>query len=288
MMKTAPILDERMNQAEIENIEIDLLLDAVFRKYGYDFRSYSRASVKRRISKVMDTTGINRMTDLIHSALRDDNVFETMLRALSINVTEMFRDPAFFLAVRQTVVPLLKTRDIIKVWHAGCASGEEVYSMAILLKEAGLLKRCHIYATDMNKIVLNSARDGIYPIDRIKQYTANYQRAGGECSLGDYYSARYDSAILEKSLKTNITFAEHNLTIDGVFGEMDMIVCRNVLIYFNRELQDHVFGLFVDSLAPGGILCLGSKESIALSAHYADFEVMAEREKIYRKRGGGS
>jgi chemotaxis protein methyltransferase CheR len=280
--------NERMNQAEIENIEIDLLLDAIFRKYGYDFRSYSRASVKRRILKVMNTTGIARITDLIHSVLSDDDVFETMLRALSINVTEMFRDPTFFLAVRQTVMPHLKTRDVLKIWHAGCATGEEVYSMAILLKEAGLLKRCRIYATDMNTVVLNSAKGGIYPLDRMKEFTANYQRAGGERSFGDYYTARYDSAILEKSLKTNITFAEHNLTADGVFGEMDMIVCRNVLIYFNRGLQDHVLSLFADSLAPGGILCLGSKESIAFSSHHADFEVMVEREKIYRKRGDGS
>ena len=287
MTKISPI-NERMNQAEIENIEIDLLLDAVFRKYGYDFRSYSRASVKRRILKVMDTTKINRITDLIHAALCDNDVFEIMLRALSINVTEMFRDPTFFLAVRQTVIPHLKTRDLIKVWHAGCATGEEVYSMAILLKEAGLQKRCLIYATDMNKVVLASARDGIYPIDRIKEYTTNYQRAGGERSFGNYYSARYGSAILEKSLKTNITFAEHNLTTDGVFGEMDMIVCRNVLIYFNRELQDHVLRLFANSLAPGGVLCLGSKESIAFSAHHADFEVVVERERISRKRGGGS
>jgi chemotaxis protein methyltransferase CheR len=281
-------IDKRMSQAEIENIEIDLLLDAVFRKYGYDFRSYSRASVKRRILTVMAKTGLDRITDLIHAVLRDNDVFETMLRALSINVTEMFRDPTFFLAVRQTVIPHLKTDDLIKVWHAGCATGEEVYSMAILLKEAGLLKRCHIYATDMNKIVLASAKDGIYPLDRIKEYTANYQRAGGEHSFGDYYSARYGSAILEKSLKTSITFAEHNLTVDGVFGEMDLIVCRNVLIYFNRALQDHVLGLFADSLAPGGILCLGSKESIAFSARQADFEVVVERERIYRKRGGGS
>jgi chemotaxis protein methyltransferase CheR len=287
MTNISPI-DERMNQAETENIEIDLLLDAVFRKYGYDFRSYSRASVKRRIVKIMDTAGINRITDLIHASLRDKDVFEIMLRALSINVTEMFRDPTFFLAVRRTVIPDFKTRDHIKVWHAGCATGEEAYSMAIMLKETGLLKRCQIYATDMNKIVLNSAKDGIYPLERIKEYTANYQRAGGECSFGDYYVARYDSVILEKSLKANITFAEHNLTIDGVFGEMDMIVCRNVLIYFNRDLQDHVLGLFVDSLAPGGILCLGSKESIAFSPHSAKFEVMVDREKIYRKRGGGS
>ena len=286
-MKNIAPIDERMNQAEIENIEIDLLLEAMFRKHGYDFRSYSRASVKRRIVKIMDTTGINRITDLIHSALRDDDVFEVMLRALSINVTEMFRDPTFFLAVRRTVIPNLKTREVIKVWHAGCATGEEVYSMAILLKETGLLKRCMIYATDMNKVVLDSAKNGIYPLDRIKEYTSNYQRAGGECSFGDYYTARYDSALLEKSLKANLTFAEHNLTTDGVFGEMDMIVCRNVLIYFNRELQEHVFGLFVNSLAPGGILCLGSKESIAFSAHRAEFEVIVDREKIYRKRGDG-
>jgi len=287
MTKISPS-NERMKQAEIENIEIDLLLDAVFRKYGYDFRSYSRASVKRRILTVMAKTGLDRITDLIHAVLSDEDVFETMLRALSINVTEMFRDPTFFLAVRQIVIPDLKRRNFIKIWHAGCATGEEVYSMAILLKEAGLQKRSLIYATDINKVVLDSAKEGIYPLDRIKEYTANYQRAGGEHSFGDYYNARYDSAILEKSLKTNITFAVHNLTIDGVFGEMDLIVCRNVLIYFNRELQDHVLGMFANSLAPGGILCLGSKESIAFSSHHADFEVMVEREKIYRKRGGGS
>ena len=160
--------------------------------------------------------------------------------------------------------------------------------MAILLQEVGLQKRYLLYATDINKVVLDSARDGIYPLERIKEYTANYQRAGGERSFGNYYNARYDSVILDKSLKTDITFAEHNLTIDGVFGEMDMIVCRNVLIYFNRELQDHVLGLFANSLAPGGILCLGSKESMAFSSHRADFEVMVEREKIYRKRGGKS
>jgi chemotaxis protein methyltransferase CheR len=281
-------LAEQMNQAEIENIEIDLLLDAVFRKYGYDFRSYARASVKRRIVKVMHATAIDRITDLIHTALRDHDTFEIMLRALSINVTEMFRDPTFFLALRRTVIPHLKARGHIKVWHAGCATGEEVYSMAILLRESGLQKRCQIYATDMNRIVLASAREGIYPVDRIKEYTANYQRAGGERSFGDYYQARYGSVLLDKSLRTNVTFAEHNLTIDGVFGEMDMIVCRNVLIYFNRELQEQVLELFLDSLAPGGILCLGSKESIAFSRHAAKLEVMVEREKIYRKRGGES
>ena len=280
--------NEQMNQIEVENLEIDLLLDAVLRKYGYDFRSYSRASVKRRILKVMDKTRIDRITDLIHAVLSDRDVFDTMLLTLSINVTEMFRDPTFFLAVRQTVIPYLKTRDLIRIWHAGCATGEEVYSMAILLHEAELQKRYRIYATDLNEVVLKSAQDGMYPVDRIKEYTANYQKAGGERSFGDYYNARYNSAILAKSLKDDIIFAKHNLTSDGVFSEMDMIVCRNVLIYFNRELQNHVLDLFAKSLAPGGILCLGSKESVTFSSHQGNFEVMVEREKIYRKREEGS
>lgn len=279
---------ERMNEAEVENLEIDLLLDAVLRKYGYDFRGYSRASVKRRIMAVLHETKLERITDLIHLVLIDSTAFETMLRALSINVTEMFRDSTFFLAVRKTVIPYLRTRDSIRIWHAGCATGEEVYSMAILLKEAGLEKRCRIYATDINGTVLNAAKEGIYPLDRMKEFTANYQRAGGDHSFGDYYSARYGSAIIDQSLKTNMTFAVHNLANDKVFGEMDLVVCRNVLIYFNKELQNRVLGLFADSLEPGGILCLGSKESIAFSSRRTDFEVMVEKERIYRKCQGGA
>jgi chemotaxis protein methyltransferase CheR len=287
MTETSPAM-EQMNQAEVENIEVDLLLDAVVRKYGYDFRGYSRASVKRRIMIVLHEARLERISDLIHSVLTDTSVFETMLRALSINVTEMFRDASFFQAVRKIAIPYLKDRNSVRIWHAGCATGEEVYSMAILLKEAGLQKRCRIYATDINAAVLNTAKEGIYPLDRMKEFTTNYQRAGGEHSFSDYYSAKYGSAIMDQSLKAKMTFAQHNLALDKVFGEMDMIVCRNVLIYFNKELQDRVLGLFADSLEPGGILCLGSKESLAFSSRRTDFEVMVERERIYRKCQGGA
>ncbi len=281
-MKT-PIENERLEMAAVENIEIDLLLEALLRKYGYDFRQYARGGVKRRIAKAMEKSGIERTTDLIHAALRDQDVFELLLGTLAVNVTEMFRNPSFFRAVRRIVIPELKKRNHVKVWHAGCATGEEVYSMAILLEEADMEKSVRIFATDMNKDVLNIAKAGGYPLERVEKYKANYRMAGCKHSFGDYYRETSGIAEMTPALGDKIVFAEHNLAVDGVFGEMDMIVCRNVLIYFSQELQERVVGLFADSLAQGGYLCLGSHESIAFTSHRDAFEIMSENERIYRK-----
>ena len=194
----------------------------------------------------------------------------------------MFRDPWFYLAVRKNVVPVLKTYPFIKIWHAGCSTGEEVYSMVIILQEEGLYKRCQIYATDFNDVVLKKAQEGIYAIDKIRTYTANYQAAGGAKSFSEYYTAKYNSAVMKHSLKKNILFTNHNLVTDWVFGEMNLIFCRNVLIYFSRELQDRMFHLFKDSLSAGGFLCLGSKETIRFSKYSSDFDNVKEKEKIYK------
>ncbi|MCP4695055.1 MAG: protein-glutamate O-methyltransferase CheR, partial [Desulfobacterales bacterium] len=245
-----------MSNLENQKIEIDLLLRAIYLKYGYDFRSYARASVRRRILHRLALSGFDSISHMLHEVLRDKAVFETLLMDLSINVTEMFRDPSFYKAFRRRVIPLLKDRSYIKIWHAGCSSGQEVYSMAILLKEEGLYENARIYATDFNEEVLLKAKEAIYPIDRLKDYTRNYKAAGGLESFADYYTARYDYVIMDRSLKKNILFSDHNLVTDGVFGEMDVIVCRNVLIYFNRELQNRVLTLFLDSLGERGFLCL--------------------------------
>jgi chemotaxis protein methyltransferase CheR len=196
----------------------------------------------------------------------------------------MFRDPSFYQAIRHSVVPQLRELPYLKIWHAGCSTGEEVYSMAIVLKEEGLYDRTQIYATDMNEVVLRQAREGIFSISHLKQYTTNYQKAGGQESFSDYYSAHYDHVVMDKSLKKRILFSDHNLATDGVFGEMNLIMCRNVLIYFDRDLQNRVFKLFRDSLCDGGYLCLGSKESIRLSTHSHVFNDIVKEEKIYQKK----
>jgi chemotaxis protein methyltransferase CheR len=196
----------------------------------------------------------------------------------------MFRDPSFFKVLREAVIPELKKQPFIKIWHAGCSSGEEVYSTAILLKEEGLYKTSLIYATDADDVVLGKAKSGVFAIDRMKDYTLNYKKTGGLASFADYYTARYDNAIMDNALKENIVFSNHNLVTDGVFGEMDMIICRNVFIYFNRDLQDRVFRLFFESLRPGGFLCLGAKETIRFSSFSDNFENVADHERIYRKK----
>ncbi|MDD3132636.1 MAG: protein-glutamate O-methyltransferase CheR [Bacteroidales bacterium] len=267
-----------------EDIEIELFLQAVLLKYGYDFRNYGKAHIKRRVRHRMSVSGLPSVSALIHKLLYDPHFYQEVLQDLSITVTEMFRDPEFYKTLRQEVVPLLKTWPFIKIWHAGCASGEEVYSMAILLHEENLLRRAQIYATDFNQAALNKARQGIYPIDRIKEYTHNYQQAGGKSSFSDYYNAHYDSVMLDKQLKENIVFADHNLVTDGVFGEMNLVVCRNVLIYFDKELQNKVLNLFFESLTPGGFLCLGSKESLRFAANAGSFEVISEKQRVYRKQ----
>lgn len=269
--------------ANNENIEIQLLLQAIYLKYGYDFRDYAKASIKRRILQRLSKSDLKSISEMQHRILYDEQFFSSTLLDLSINVTEMFREPSFFRTVREKIIPILKKKPFIKVWHAGCATGEEVYSMAILLKEEGLYEKTQIYATDFNQDVIKKAKDGIYSIKGMKEYTRNYKKAGGLSSFADYYTARYDYAIMENSLKENIVFADHNLATDEVFGEMDLIFCRNVLIYFTRELQDRVIRLFRDSLCEGGFLCLGSKESIRFSEHSSDFEDVALGEKIYRK-----
>ncbi len=269
---------------ENENIEIELFLQAVYKKYGYDFRNYGKAHIKRRIRHRISVSDLNNISEMTHKVLYDPVFYQEILQDLSITVTEMFRDPEFYNAVRNDVVPVLKTYPFIKIWHAGCATGEEVYSMAIVLMEEGLLKRSQIYATDFNQLALQKAKNGIFPIDRIKEFTQNYQQSGGKSSFSDYYNARYESVILNDSLRENIVFADHNLVTDGVFGEMNMIICRNVLIYFDKILQDKVITLFFDSLVPGGFLCLGSKESLRFAEYASKFDKNFDRNKIYRKK----
>ena len=274
---------EENSMTDSESIEIELLLEAIFRKYGYDFRNYSRASLKRRLNNVLASSRLNSFSEMQHKILYDKKFFESLLLDLTVNVTEMFRDPSFYCALREKVIPVLKTYPFIKIWHAGCSTGEEVYSMAILLKEENLLSKTMLYATDIDDKVLKIAREGIYPLERIKEYTQNYQKAQGQSSFSDYYMAKYEAAIMNSSLKKNIVFSQHNLVTDGIFGEMNLVICRNVLIYFDKDLQNRVLQLFHDSLTRKGILCLGSKETIKFSKVKDLFTEYDGREKIYKR-----
>lgn len=272
-----------MRNVENENLEIDLFLEAMYKKYGYDFRNYSRASIKRRIALRLKLSGIETISAMQHELINNWDFFEVVLRDFSINVTEMFRDPSFYKAMREKIIPRVKDYKQINIWHAGCATGEEVYSMAILLKEAGIYNKVRIYATDLNKDVLEKAKQGVYPAKLLKQYILNYREAGGMESFTDYYTAKYELVLMDSSLRKNILFSDHNLTCDTVFGEMDIIICRNVLIYFNIELQNHVFKLFLEALGKPGFLCLGSKETISISDYADDFEAIDKKERIYQK-----
>jgi chemotaxis protein methyltransferase CheR len=220
----------------------------------------------------------------MHDILHNGEAFSALLSNLTINVTEMFRDPDFYQAFREKVVPVLRTHPFLKVWHAGCATGEEIYSMAILLKEEGLYDRCQIYATDIDKEVLEKARRGIFPASELRRFTENYERSGGKKKLSDYYTEKYDNIIMDPALKKNVIFADHDLATDQVFGEMQVVLCRNVLIYFNKELQKRVFRLFKDSLDIAGYLCLGSKESLRFSGCADAFDIIEEKQRIYKKR----
>lgn len=265
-----------------QNIEIRLLMDAVYQKYGYDFRDYAKASLKRRILRRLELSGMESISAMIHRLLYNESFFYEILSDLSINVTEMFRDPGFYKALKSQVLPALARLPFIKIWHAGCATGEEVYSMAIWLSEAGLYEKTRIYATDFNQEVVDKAKEGIYPVGIMKEYTRNYLKSGGRLSFSDYYTAKYDYAAIKQFLKKNIVFAEHNLATDWVFAEVDLILCRNVLIYFNRDLQNRVFKLFYESLSHEGVLCLGTKESIRFSDYSDFFEDVSPKEKIYQ------
>lgn len=271
-------------QLENERIEIRLLLEGIFLKYGYDFREYANAHTKRRLTHRLQLSGLENFAQMQHRVIHDESFFNTLLLDLSINVTEMFRDPGFYKKVRAQLIPVLKTYPFIKIWHAGCAAGQEVYSMSILLEEEKMKHRAQLYATDFNELILKRAKEGIYPIDVMKEYTANYQKAGGKVHFSDYYTADYDHVILKSRLREKVLFSSHNLVTDGVFGEMHLILCRNVLIYFNRDLKNRVIKLFYDSLCSGGYLCLGSKESLKFTDWEDRFERIDPGETIYRKK----
>ena len=274
---------------ETEQIEIQLVLEAMQLRYGYDCSGYSRETIKRRIATTLSKTGpkghparCERISDMIPKILHDPEFFGSLVRNISITVTEMFRDASVYLKLREKVIPILRTYPFINIWHAGCATGQEVYSMAIVLKEEGLYDRAQIYATDINDDALSKAQEGIYPIDEIGLYARNYQQAGGRNSFADYYHAKYGYAKMDQSLKRNITFANHNLVTDGVFAEMHLILCRNVFIYFDKALQNRVLQLFTDSLCRSGFLCLGNSESISFSEVQQCFVEFSGAEKIYR------
>jgi chemotaxis protein methyltransferase CheR len=269
--------------SELERLEMDLLLLAIYRHHGFDFRAYAPASLHRRIRRHMENARVSTISGLTELILHEPAALQRLLHDLSVNVTAMFRDPSFFLEFRKDVVPLLRTYPTVRIWHAGCSTGEEVYAMAILLEEEGLLDRCRIYATDMDSTVLDHARQGIFPLSRMKEYTSNYFLGGGKQSLSDYYTAKYDGALFAPRLAKNVLFTQHNLAMDRGFSEFNVIVCRNVLIYFDRTLKDHALSLFSDSLATLGILCLGRKESLRFTAFEEEFSVLSARERIYRR-----
>ena len=267
---------------ELEQLEIELLLEAIFRHYGFDFRSYAFSSIRRRIWKRINAEELPNVTSLQERVLHDPQVMERLLLDLSINVTAMFRDPGFYREFRDKVVPLLRTYPFIRVWHAGCSTGEEVYSMAILLEEEGLLGKSRLDATDLTEVVLQQARAGIVPLERMQEYTENYIKAGGKRAFSEYYVAKYDGALFNPSLTEHVVFSQHNLVTDRSFSEFNVILCRNVLIYFDRSLQAKVHRLFYDSLVNFGILGLGGKESLKFS-QYEDCYEQISSEKIYRK-----
>jgi chemotaxis protein methyltransferase CheR len=272
-----------MELAELDEIEVASLLEAIYQHYGYDFREYAEAHIRRRIKNRMMMSKLS-LAEIINKVIGDRSFASQFLKDLSITVTEMFRDPDFYKALRETVIPVLKTYPFIKIWHAGCATGEEAYSMAIILKEEGLYDRTTIYATDFNQYALDIAREGIYSNTSMQQYISNYRKAGGMESFSDYYVSYYDRAMMDQSLKDKIVWANHNLVTDSVFAEVNMILCRNVMIYFTKELQNKVHKLFYDSLINGGILCLGTKESLRNTDFHNEYtEKLVKKQMIYQK-----
>lgn len=267
-----------------ERLEIELLLEAVQRRYGYDFRGYAIASLRRRLWHRALAEGLKTISGLQERILHEPGCMDRLLRDLSINVTEMFRDPGFYRALRERVFPLLRTHPFIRVWNAGCSTGEESYSMAIALREEGLLERTRIYATDIDETALARARAGAFPLERMQRYTENYLRAGGSETFSSYYAVEGDSARFDPSLRDGIVVAQHNLVTDRSFNEFHLIVCRNVMIYFGSDLQEEVLQLFGDSMTRFGILALGRKESIRRTRHADRYEPLDEAEKIFRLR----
>jgi chemotaxis protein methyltransferase CheR len=276
---------DRREQLDLEEIEVELLLEGIYRLYGFDFRRYAPASLRRRLRRRMDGEKVETISALQNLILHDAQVMERLLLDLSINVTAMFRDPTFFLSFRTIAVPLLRTYPFSRIWVAGCSTGEEVYSLAIVLAEEGLSERTRIYATDINEAVLEQARLGVFPLDKMQEYTQNYIRAGGTHAFSEYYVARYEGAQFSRGLVENVVWAQHNLASDAVFNEFNVIMCRNVMIYFDKPLQEHVHELFHESLAMFGILALGQKETIKFSPREHAYEELDPGERLYRKIG---
>ncbi|MEO5353828.1 MAG: hypothetical protein H7835_11555 [Magnetococcus sp. XQGC-1] len=273
-----------MDHDAIQDIEIRLLLEALYERYGYDFRNYAMASLKRRIVHCLSECQFRHVSEIIPRLLYEGMFLKRLIQALTVSVTEMFRDPPVYRILRQQVIPVLRTRPFFNVWHAGCATGEEAYSFAILLQEESLLERARIFVTDLDEEAIHVAREGIYPLEKVKTYTKNYQESGGTAAFSDYYHARYDRVRMDPELKKSMVFATNNLATDAVFAETQLIFCRNVLIYFAPALQNRVLDLFRESLTEGGFLCLGSQESLQFSGVAEQFTVVAPQERIYRKR----
>jgi len=267
----------------LEDIEIGLLLEGIYRAHGFDLREYSRASIKRRILELMHAEKLETISAFQDKLLHDASCLDRFLLGVSVHATAMFRDPSFYLTFRKKVVPLLRTYPTVQIWVAGCSTGEEVYSLAILLQEERLYGKCRIYATDISQAVLRKARDGIFPLAAMREYTANYHQAGGTDEFSDYYTAHYDNVIFSAALRNNIVFSEHNLATDGSFNEFQVILCRNVMIYFNKDLQARVHNLLYDSLSMFGVFGLGNKESLKFTPREAFYEHLNDNDKLYRK-----
>lgn len=272
-----------IKSASVEAVELDLLLEALFRRYHYDFRSYSRASLQRRAEVACLRLNCATLSDLQRRLLHEPEVLPEVIDAMTVQVSALFRDPEFYLSIRREVVPHLRTFPSIKVWVAGCADGEELYSLAILFREEGLFEKTLFYATEINRRALAKAEAGIYDISRMAEFTQNYQQAGGRTSLSDYYTAGYGRAVFDRTLRSRTVFTEHNLASDQVFSEVHFVSCRNVLIYFDKELQERSIGLFSDSLARGGFLGLGAHETLRFSSHEPAFSPFDENQRIWRR-----
>lgn len=273
-----------MLSEEIEKLEIDLFLEAVFRRYGYDFRNYSYPSIRRRIWHRIAAEKLTGIASLQEKVIRDPSCMKQLFYDFSINVTEMFRDPLFFLSMRENVIPLLRTYPFIRIWIAGCSTGEEAYSLAVLLEEEGLLAKSRIYATDMNARALNQAEQGVFSLRTMQENTDNYIKSGGKRAFSEYYTVASNQAVFHPRIRECLVFAQHNLVTDKSFNEFHLILCRNVLIYFNRTLQEQVHDLFYKSLSPFGFLGLGNKESIRFTSYTQNYTDVDVREKIYRKK----
>lgn len=270
---------------DTDNIYFNLIIDAIKLRYGYDFTMYAKSSLWRRIREFMHKNSVSDPLEVIRRLLEEEEYFVQMLGFLTVSVTEMFRDPMFFCAFRKEVIPILKTYPSVRIWHAGCSTGEEVYSLAILLSEEGLLDNCKIYATDINDEAIDFAKQGIYKLDRMQLFAKNYQQAQGKNQFSDYYHAKYNGAVIDSKLKSHVTFAQHNLVTDGSFSEFNLILCRNVMIYFNRQLQSHVLKLLDNSLVHYGVLCIGKKETLSCTILDSSYKTLDGNSKIYQKKG---